>query len=105
MMSDIVTAVVQLSQPGFCFAVSSSSLSELMFMLAGTPTVVIVLNSVLAGVIAAVAVLRGGAAVSVTLGAGVLAFAVAVVLHALYARRNITKTKFAPLFPTPVAKP
>ena len=74
-------------------------------LLAGTPTVVIVLNSVLAGVIAAVAVLRGGAAVSVTLGAGVLVFAVAVVLHALYARRNITKTKFAPLFPTPVAKP
>src|SRR2546427_700973 len=32
-------------------------------LLAGTPTVVIVLNSVLAGVIAAVAVLRGGAAV------------------------------------------
>src|SRR5213593_2264642 len=74
-------------------------------LLAGTPTVVIVLNSVLAGVIAAVAVVRGGAAVSVTLGAGVLAFAGAVVLHALYARRNITKTKFAPLFPTPVAKP
>jgi hypothetical protein len=74
-------------------------------LLAGTPTVVIVLNSVLVGVIAAVAALRSGAAVSPTLGVGVLGFAVAVVLHALYARRNIAKTNFAPLFPTPSAKP
>ena len=39
MMSVIVTAVVQLSQPFFCFAVSSSSFSELTFRLAGTPSV------------------------------------------------------------------
>jgi len=74
-------------------------------VLAATPTVVIVLNSVLAGVIAAVAMLRGGAAVPLTLGAGVLVFAAAVVLHALNARRNIAATKFAPLFPTPSVKP
>ena len=74
-------------------------------LLAGTPTVVIVLNSVLAGVIASVAVLRGGAATSATLGAGVLVFAVAVVLHALYARGSIAKTNFVPRFPTPAAKP
>ena len=73
-------------------------------VLAATPTIVIVLNSVLAGVIAAVAMLRGGAAVSLTLGAGVLVFTAAVVLHALNARRNIAKTKFAPLFPTPSVK-
>ncbi len=74
-------------------------------LLAGTPTVVILLNSVLAGVIAAIAALRGGAAMSATLGAGVLVFAVAVVLHALYARRSIAKTNFVPRFPTPAAKP
>ena len=39
MMSVIVTAVVQLSQPFFCFAVSSSSFRDPMFMLAGTPSV------------------------------------------------------------------
>jgi hypothetical protein len=76
-------------------------------MLAGAPTVVIVLNSVLAGVIAAVAALRAGAAMSATLGVGVLGFAVAVVLHTLYARRNIAKVGqgFTPRFPTPAAKP
>ena len=49
----------------------------------------------------------GGAAISLTLAAGVLVFAAAVVLHALNARSNIAMVRqgFTPRFPTPAAKP
>jgi hypothetical protein len=73
-------------------------------MLAGTPTVVMILNSVLAGVIAAVAALRFGVALpSELLGFGALGFLLAVVLQGLYARSTISKgiAEYHPLFPTP----
>ncbi|MDP9252754.1 MAG: hypothetical protein M3O80_07085 [Chloroflexota bacterium] len=74
-------------------------------ILAGTPTVVMILNSVLAGVIAAVASLRIGVPVSTALGVGALAFVLAMVLLGLYARGSIAKaqTGYRPLFPTPAA--
>jgi hypothetical protein len=74
-------------------------------MLAGTPTVVMILNAVLAGVIVAVVALRVGVAVSATLGFGALGFLVAIVLQSLYARATIAKGQagYQPLFPTPSA--
>jgi hypothetical protein len=73
----------------------------LVQMIAGTPTVVTILNSVLAGVIAAIAALRVG--VGTPLGIGVLGFVVAMVLQQWYAQRTIAKAQagFHPLFPTP----
>jgi hypothetical protein len=73
-------------------------------MLAGTPTVVMVLNSVLAGVITAVAAVRFGVAVSSeVLIFGVLGFLAATLLQILYARSTIAKgiSEYRPLFPTP----
>jgi hypothetical protein len=72
-------------------------------ILAGTPTVVMILNSVLAGVIAAVIALRVGVVVSELLGFGALGFLVAMVLQSLYARATIAKglAEYRPLFPTP----
>ena len=74
-------------------------------ILAGTPTVVMILNSVLAGVIGAVASLRIGVAVSTALGVGALSFVLAMVLQGLYARGSIAKAQagYRPLFPTPAA--
>ena len=72
-------------------------------MVAGTPTVVTILNSVLAGVIASVAAVRVGFGTSATLGVGVLGFAVAMVLQEWYAQKAIAKAQFGqhPLFPSP----
>jgi len=74
-------------------------------ILAGTPTVVMILNSVLAGTIAALVALRLDAGVPAVLGAGVLAFLVAALLHSLYARATLAKAQAGhrSLFPTPSA--
>jgi hypothetical protein len=71
-------------------------------ILAGTPTVVMILNSVLAGVIAAIAALRVGASVSAALGFGALGFVIAILLQAMYARGTVAKAQagYRPLFPT-----
>src|SRR5207247_10143818 len=60
-------------------------------IIAGTPTVVTILNSVLAGVIAAVVTLRFGANASTVLGIGLLGFVVAEALQILYASRRVAK--------------
>jgi len=72
-------------------------------MVAGTPTVVMVLNAVLAGVIAAVAALRFGVPVSDVLGFGLLGFLLAILLQSLYARATIASgfSEYRPLFPSP----
>jgi hypothetical protein len=71
-------------------------------ILAGTPTVVMILNSVLAGVIAAIAALRVGASVSAALGFGALGFVIAILLQAMDARGTVAKAQagYRPLFPT-----
>jgi hypothetical protein len=76
-------------------------------LIAGTPTMVMILNSVLAGVIAAAAALHIGAAAAVTLGLAALGFVVAMVLQAWYASRSIAKAYrgYRPLFPSPAADP
>ncbi|OLD61295.1 MAG: hypothetical protein AUI83_01055 [Armatimonadetes bacterium 13_1_40CM_3_65_7] len=76
-------------------------------IIAGTPTVVTILNSVLAGVIAAVVALRLGANASTVLGIGLLGFVLAETLQILYASRRVAKvwSGLTPRFPTPVAKP
>src|SRR5438876_8376292 len=72
-------------------------------MIAGTPTIVTILNSVLAGAIAAVGALRVGAAPSTALLVGVLGFAIATVAQSWYSRQTIAKAQAGqhPLFPTP----
>jgi len=72
-------------------------------MIAGTPTVVTILNSVLAGVIAAVAALRVGGGTGAILGAAALGFVVAMVLQQWYAQKTLAKAQAGhhPLFPTP----
>ena len=72
-------------------------------MIAGTPTVVMILDSVLAGAIAAIAALRVGAAPSTALLVGVLGFAIATVAQSWYSRQSIAKAQAGhhPLFPTP----
>src|SRR3989475_9533093 len=72
-------------------------------MVAGTPTVVTILNSVLAGVIASVAAVRVGFATSAALGVGLLGFVVAMVLQEWYAQKAIAKAQFGQhaLFPSP----
>ena len=76
-------------------------------IIAGTPTVVTILNSVLAGVIAAVVALRLGANASTVLGIGLLGFVMAETLQILYASRRVAKlwSGLTPRFPTPAAKP
>lgn len=76
-------------------------------ILSGTPTVVMILNSVLAGVIATVAAVRVGAVAWVAFGAGAVAFIAAVVLQGLHARGNIAKTRdgYRPLSSTPTTDP
>ena len=72
-------------------------------IIAGTPTVVMVLNAVLAGVIAAIATVRIGGAPGTALLVGGVAFVLAAAAHSVYARQTIGKAMAAhrPLFPTP----
>ena len=72
-------------------------------ILAGTPTVVQILDSVLVGVIAAIATLRIGGAPATVLLVGAAGFVIAVALQTWYVRRNIGKLRagLRPVFPTP----
>ena len=89
----------------------------LVQMLAGTPTVVAILNAVLIGAILAIGAvrlraspataLRLGANASTVLGIGLLGFVMAETLQILYASRRVAKlwSGLTPRFPTPAAKP
>jgi hypothetical protein len=70
-------------------------------IVAGTPTVVMILNSVLAGAIAAIAALRVGATPSGMLITGGVGFVVALAAHGGYARHTIAKAQsgYRPIFP------
>ena len=72
-------------------------------IIAGTPTVVMMLNAVLAGVIAAIAVVRIGAAPGTALLVGGVGFVIAAAAHSVYSRQTIGKAIGAhrPLFPSP----
>ena len=72
-------------------------------MLAGTPTVVMILNAVLAGAILSIGALRYGVAVPGVLAFGVFGFLVAIVLQSMWARSTIARAQagYRPLFPTP----
>ena len=69
--------------------------------LAATPVLVVVINGVIGGVIAALLVVRAGAATGVGVGFGALGFLVVLGLHSLYARRMIALALhgYQPLFP------
>jgi hypothetical protein len=72
-------------------------------MIAGTPTVVLVLNAVLAGAIGAVAALRLGVPPAVVLLLGAAGFLIAIALQSWSVRRGIGRLQrgLRPMFPTP----
>jgi len=72
-------------------------------ILAGTPTIVTILNSVLTGAIAAIATVRIGGAPSTTLLVGGVGFLIAIVAQWLSTRQSIAKLQAGlhPRFPTP----
>jgi len=72
-------------------------------LISAAPTVVTVLNAVLAGAIAAIVALRLGLATPAIFVSGLVGFAIALTLHMLYARGRIRETRSRPpMFPTPV---
>jgi hypothetical protein len=72
-------------------------------IVAGVPTVVMILNAVVAGTIAAIAFARMGAGPLGALLAGFVGFLIAIVAQGWYASRNIARSQAAqaPIFPTP----
>jgi hypothetical protein len=77
--------------------------NRLAHLLAGTPTVVMVLNSVLVGVIACLLVLQFDPTTGVALAVGAGGFLVTMALHVWYGHRSVSRAQatFDPLFPTP----
>jgi hypothetical protein len=77
-------------------------------MIAGTPTLVIVLNGIVAGAIAAVALLRAIGAPGIVALASALVVTIGVIVFQLTtASRNIRRMQgmVQPMFPTPVSEP
>jgi hypothetical protein len=74
----------------------------LIQMLASSPMLISVLNSVLAGAIVALAVLQVGGGTVPAIGAAIVAFILAMAAFLEYARRQISgvRKEFVPLFPT-----
>jgi hypothetical protein len=72
-------------------------------ILAGTQTVVMLLNAVLAGAVAAIAALRTGAAPLAALGVGAVGFVIGLALQGWYVRLSVAKSQAGhhPLFPSP----
>ena len=72
-------------------------------IIAGTPTVVMIINSALAGAIAAISALRVGATPPGILIAGGVGFLIALAAQGWYARQSIAKgmAGYRPIFPTP----
>src|SRR5881397_103823 len=72
-------------------------------IVAGTPTVVTILNSVLAGAITAIAALRIGAAPGTALLLGGAGFVITIALQSWYSQRGIAKLQAGhhPMFPSP----
>ena len=75
-------------------------------IVAGTPTVIMILNAVIAGAIASIAAVRSSAAPSTVLLVGGVGFLIALTVQGVYSSRSIAKGVLAlrPLFPTPDAK-
>jgi hypothetical protein len=76
-------------------------------MLAGTPTVVMILNAVLAGAILSIAALRSGVGVPEILAFGAFGFLIAMLLQLRWARGTIAKARagYEPLFPHTTTDP
>jgi hypothetical protein len=75
--------------------------STLMAVMAATPWLVSVLNSLLAGAIGALLAVQLGATAGVAVGIGAGLFLAALVVHGLYTRRVLGRlmTDYRPLFP------
>jgi hypothetical protein len=76
---------------------------DLLHFVAATPTVITILDSVIAGVIAALVGFQLGAVTVVNLVLAVVGFVVAMGLQQLYARQSIARARAGihPMFPSP----
>ncbi len=82
--------------------------ASFVHLIAGTPTLVMVLNAILAGTIAAIAAFRfAGSAAPVTVMLAIAVALVVLVVEMTSARRKIARSQRAlePMFPTPAAPP
>jgi hypothetical protein len=72
-------------------------------IVAGTPTVIMILNAVIVGAIAAIAALRSGVAPPIVLLVSAAGFLIALAVQGWYSSQSIAKIVAAhrPLFPTP----
>lgn len=72
-------------------------------LLAGTPTMVAILNAVLTGVIFGIVAIQIGLVTAAAVGLGVIGFLAAMVLQGWYAVRSISQAigAYRPLFPSP----
>jgi hypothetical protein len=77
---------------------------SLAHILSGTPTLVMVLNSTLAAVIALLATIQLGGGTAVGLVLGIAAFVLSASLHVRHARRDIAQGRqsLVPVFPSPM---
>jgi hypothetical protein len=87
---------------GISMGVPYGSALPLVHLFAATPTVILVLNSVILGAIVALAALRLGAGTPAVLGAGAVGFILGFIGQGLFARQTIagTMARYHPLFPT-----
>ena len=76
---------------------------DLLHFVAATPTVVSLLDSVIAGTIAALVGVKLGAATAVSLALGIVGFIVVMALQQRYAQGAIARSRASvrPMFPTP----
>ncbi len=81
--------------------------STLWHVLAATPSVVGVVDSVLVGAIAALAALQLGAGSVLGLMIAIIGFVGSMAAHAAYRRRQVSRRQAAlqPMFPTPASTP
>jgi hypothetical protein len=80
-------------------------LNPWVHIIAATPFLITVLNAVVVGAIVAIVSLRMGAATVVVLVVTVVAFVIAMVVQARFARGNVQQIRglMRPMFPTPSA--
>jgi len=74
-------------------AVPGGGLMSVAHLISATPAVVVILNAVLAGIIAAVAALRAGAAAPSLIVIGAVFFVAALVAQGVYAGKSVAKVR------------
>jgi hypothetical protein len=92
-----------LASRGLAWNESFSRAGMYLSIIAATPFLITVLNAVVIGAIVAIVALRIGTDTVVVLGVTVVAFVIAMVVQARFARGNVQQIRglMRPMFPTP----